>query len=274
MDWPAFATLAATMIGTGLLAGVVAGLLGVGGGIVTVPVLEYMLRYAGVEPEWRMHVAVATSLATIVPTSISSARAHHRRGAVDRELARAWAAWILAGAFAGSLLAAQAASTALTAIFGVVAALVAMKMLLPLDHVRLASAVPRGFAGGALASLIGAVSAVMGIGGGTLSVPAMTLSGEPIHRAVGTAALFGLFISLPGTIGYLIARPPIELPWGTIGWVSLIGVALIAPATVLTAPFGARLAHRLSKRTLSAAFGLFLLLVSGRMLYRTFLSGE
>lgn len=262
--------IAAVMVATGLLAGTIAGLLGVGGGLVIVPALEYLLRYAGVAPAWRMHVAVATSLATIVLTSISSARAHHARGAVDRELARSWAPGMLAGGLLGSLLASRAGSDLLTGIFGVVAAAVALQMLLPLERWRLAPAVPRGLAGSALAMLIAALSAVMGIGGGSLSVPAMTLTGQPIHRAVGTAALFGLLISLPGTLGYLLASPPTALPWGTVGWVSLVGLALIAPATMLTAPLGARLAHRLSRRALTAAFGCFLLLVAVRMLGRTF----
>jgi uncharacterized membrane protein YfcA len=271
LGWATLVTLASIMIGTGLVAGLVAGLLGVGGGIVVVPMLEYMLRYVGVPPEWRMHVAVATSLATIVPTAISSSRAHARRGAIDTSLVRSWAPWMLAGALAGSLLAAEARGAALSAIFGAVALLVALKMVLPLDELRLAQEPPRGLRGALLAGLIGGVSAMMGIGGGTLSVPAMTLSGAAIHRAVGTAALFGLLIGLPGTIGFLLARPPVELPLGTVGLVSLVGVALIAPATVVTAPLGARLAHGLSKRRLSMAFGVFLLAVAGRMLYRTFI---
>lgn len=260
--------LVSTLLGTGLVAGVIAGLLGVGGGIVIVPVLEVALQFAGVPPEWRMNVAVATSLATIIPTSISSARAHHARGAVDLSLARAWAPGMLAGALLGSVLAARVSSQGLAAIFGIVALLVAVKMFLPLDGLRLATQVPRGIGGGSLATLIGGLSAMMGIGGGTVSVPTMTLTGEPIHRAVGTAALFGLVISIPGTIGYLFARPDVELPWGTVGLVSLVGALVIAPCSWLTAPLGARLAHALSKRALSMAFGGFLFIVAARMLWR------
>jgi uncharacterized membrane protein YfcA len=271
---PEFVPLVLTLLATGLIAGVIAGLLGVGGGIVTVPVLEYMLRFAHVEPEWRMHVAVATSLAAIIPTAIASTRAHHARGAVDWSLARAWAVPMLVGALAGSLLAAHAKSAVLTMIFGIVAAAVAIKMALPLDHVRFTRSVPRGFGGGVLAALIGGVSVMMGIGGGTISVPTMTLSGEPIHRAVGTAALFGLVIGLPGTIGYLLARPGVDLPWATVGLVSLLGVAIIAPGTVLTAPLGAFIAHRLNRRMLSAAFGFFLFIVAARMLWRSFVVSD
>jgi uncharacterized protein len=259
------------MLGTGLVGGVIAGLLGIGGGIVIVPVLEYMLRFADVPQEWRMHVAVATSLATIIPTAISSSRAHHRRGAVDWSLVKVWAVPMLIGAFGGSLLASMAKSSTLSAVFCVVTLIVAFKMFLPLDHVRVMSEPPRGIGGALIAALIGGISTMMGIGGGMLSVPTMTISGEPIHRAVGTAAFFGLVIALPGTVGYLLAKPDVTLPWGTVGLVSLIGVAVITPGTVLTAPLGAKIAHGLSRRALSMAFGCFLFIVSVRMLYRTFL---
>ncbi len=270
MDFTTLWPVALAMLATALFSGVVAGLLGVGGGIVIVPALEFALQFAGVPPAWRMHVAVATSLATIIPTSISSARAHHARGAIDLALVRAWGPGMLLGALAGSLLAAQVQARVLAAVFGAVALLVALKMFLPLDHLRLAAQVPTGAAGGAVSGAIGAVSAMMGIGGGTISVPTMTLLGEPIHRAVGTGALFGLLISVPGTAGYLLARPPVELPAATVGLVSLLGVALIAPGSILTAPLGARLAHALSRRALSRLFGAFLLVVAVRMLYRSF----
>jgi uncharacterized membrane protein YfcA len=267
-DWTELLPLIGILAATGLVAGFAAGLLGVGGGIVTVPVLEYSLRFAGVPEEYRMHVAVATSLAAIIPTAISSARAHHARGAVDWDLARRWAAPILLSAFAGSLLASHASQALLAGIFGGVALLIAGKMLLPLDHLRLAEKLPRGLGGGALASMIGAVSAVMGIGGGTLAVPTLTLCGYPIHRAVGTAAFFGLLISVPGTTGYLLARPGTGLPWLTVGFVSLAGLAVIGPGAMLAATLGARAAHALSKRRLAQAFGAFLLVVGARMLYR------
>ena len=272
VDPAALAPIVGVMLATGVVAGILAGLLGVGGGIVIVPLLEYLLGYAGVPPEFRMHVAVATSLATIVPTSLASARAHHARRAVDWSLIRVWSVPMLLGSLAGALLAGRASGALLTGVFGAVAALAAIKMLLPLDEMRLANSVPRGVEGGLVAATIGAISAVMGIGGGTLSVPAMTLTGQPVHRAVGTAAFFGLVISLPGTVGYMLARPEVELPWGTVGLVSLLGVALIVPGTLMAAPLGARIAHASSRRVLSAMFGLFLLVVAARMLYRTFAS--
>ena len=260
---------ALALFGTGLLAGVMAGLLGVGGGIVIVPVLDAVLIGAGVAPAWSLNVAVATSLATIVPTSIASARAHHARGAIDWPLARRWGPAIASGALLGGLLAARAPSAWLAALFGSVAVVVALKMFLPFDHLRLAAAPPRGLPGAAIGAGIGATSAMMGIGGGTLAVPAMILAGEPIHRAVATAALFGLLISAPGTLTYLLASPVAALPAGTVGLVHLPGAALIALATIATAPLGARLAHRLPARALSMAFGAFLALVAARMLWRT-----
>ncbi|MEO8062024.1 MAG: sulfite exporter TauE/SafE family protein [Pseudomonadota bacterium] len=260
--------LIAVLAVSGVVAGFAAGLLGVGGGIVTVPVLEYTLRFAGVPEEWRMHVAVATSLAAIIPTSISSARIHHRRGAVDWELSRTWGVPMVLGAITGSLLASRAPQAALAGVFGSVALLISLKMLLPLDHLRAAREVPGGAGGVTLAALIGGISAMMGIGGGTLTVPTLNLCGYPIHRAVGTAAFFGIFISVPGTIGYLLARPPADLPWATVGFVSLVGLAIIAPGSMLTATLGARAAHKLSRRRLSQAFGVFLLLVGTRMVYR------
>jgi uncharacterized membrane protein YfcA len=262
--------LVAVLAVSGVFAGFVAGMLGVGGGIVTVPVLEYALRFAGVPEEYRMHVAVATSLAAIIPTSISSARTHHARGAVDWQLARSWGVAVVLGAAVGSVLASHAPTAVLAGVFGSVALLIAAKMLLPLEHVRLAQDVPRGVGGALLAACIGGVSAVMGIGGGTLTVPTLNLCGYPIHRAVGTAAFFGVFISIPGTAGYLLARPPVELPWATVGFVSLVGLAIIAPGSMLTATLGARFAHALSRRRLSQAFGIFLLLVGSRMVYRAF----
>ena len=255
---------------SGTVAGFVAGLLGVGGGIVTVPVLEYSLRFAGVPEQYRMHVAVATSLAAIIPTSIQSARAHHARGALDLALAKSWAAPVFIAAFCGSLLASHAPQVVLSGIFGSVALLIALKMLLPLEHWRAAHTVPLGAGGAALGALIGGISAVMGIGGGTLTVPTLNLCGYPIHRAVGTAAFFGILISIPGTAGYLLAHPPVALPWATVGFVSLVGLAVIAPGSMLTATLGARVAHRLSRRRLAQAFGTFLALVGARMLYRAF----
>ena len=259
----------AALLAAGALGGLLAGLLGVGGGIVIVPVLDAALELAGVAPGAALHVAVATSMATIIPTSISSSRSHAKRGSLDPEVVRRWAMPIVAGSLAGALLASRVDASVLALVFGSVALLVALKMVLPLDHLVIRRSVPGGAVGAAIPASIGAVAAMMGIGGGVLSVPTMTLCGEPMHKAVGTGAALGLWISVPATLGYLLAPAPdaAALPF-TIGYVSLAGFAVIAPVSWLVAPFGARLAHSLDRRRLSAAFGAFLLVVAARMLYR------
>lgn len=257
------------MLFAGGASGLIAGLLGVGGGIVAVPVLELALSLAGIDPDQTMKIAVATSMATIVPTSISSSRAHARRGAVDGELVRAWALPIVIGAASGTILAAHLQSHWLSLIFATVASLVAVKMLTPLDNWVIRNSVPRSASASWLPFSIGGISTLMGIGGGSLSVPVMTLCNQPIHRAVGTGAMLGVWISIPATIGYLLAdTSKLTMPPFNIGYVNFAGFAFIAPASWLAAPLGARLAHRMSRRHLSIAFGVFLLLVAVRMVYR------
>ena len=269
MDWIHLWPLALLLLATGLVAGLIAGLLGVGGGIVLVPVLDIVLRYLGVPPEGSMHVAVATSLATIIPTAIASSRAHHARDGIDWTLVRAWLPGLFLGGLLGSALTARVTAQTLAGVFAIVALLVALKMVLPLDHWRFRETVPRGLAGNLIATVISAVSTMMGIGGGTLSVPVMTLTGSAIHRAVGTAAFFGLALAIPGTIGYLLAEPPVELPGATVGLISLSALLAIVPTSTWMAPVGARLAHRLDRRRLSQVFGVFLCLVAVRMIFRS-----
>jgi uncharacterized membrane protein YfcA len=264
--------LVVTMLVTGCIAGVLAGLFGIGGGIIIVPVLEAALGFLGVDPAIRMHVAVATSLATIIPTSISSARAHHRRKSVDFDIVRRWAIFVLIGALLGAWIAAQVHSRVLAMVFAALALLVALKMVFLPETRNLTDAVPRGPLVSAIPTAIGCFSSMMGIGGGTFSVMTLTLFNEPIHRAVGTAALFGLIISLPGTVGFIATGwGDVRLPPGSLGYVNLVGFALIAPATVLTAPIGAKIAHDLSQKRLGMFFGIFLLVVSLRMFYRAFI---
>lgn len=261
--------MAVAMLATGVAGGVLAGLFGVGGGIIVVPILDQVLSVLQVDSSIRMQVAVGTSLATIIPTSISSARAHIRKGSADLELIRRWRFALLAGAVVGVVLAVGVKSAVLSLVFATMALLVAAKMILPLDHLTLAPAVPSRGSTLAIPASIGMLSTMMGIGGGTLGVPLLSLFCYPIHRAVGTAAMFGLFIAVPGTLGLIVGgwgNP--KLPPGSLGYVNLIGVVLIAPASYLAAPWGAALAHRLTKRTLSLSFGVFLLVVSLRMFYR------
>lgn len=259
------------MLVTGGVAGILAGLFGIGGGIVIVPILETTLGFLGVDPAIRMHVAVATSLATIIPTSISSARAHHKRGAVDIGIVRRWAIWVLGGAVAGAVLASRLHSDVLAVMFAVLAMFVAIKMIFLPQTRNITTAIPRGPLVPGIPVAIGGLSSMMGIGGGTFSVMTLTLFGQPIHKAVGTAALFGLVISLPGTIAYVVAGMSDErLPGVMLGYVSLVGFALIAPATVLAAPLGAKLAHSFSEKKLSLLFGVFLVIASIRLAYRAF----
>ena len=263
--------LGVAMLATGTIAGVLAGLFGIGGGIVIVPVLETALGFVGVDPAIRMHIAVGTSLATIIPTSISSARAHHQRGAVDVDIVKRWALFVLIGALLGAWIASMVHSRVLAIVFATLAFLVAVKMLFLPASRNLTDAVPRGPLVPVIPTSIGCFSSMMGIGGGTFSVMTLTLFNEPIHRAVGTAALFGLVISLPGMLGFVAAgwADP-RLPAGSIGFVSLLGFACIAPATVLAAPLGAKIAHAFSEQRLNMLFGGFLVVASLRLFYRAF----
>jgi uncharacterized membrane protein YfcA len=259
------------MLLTGCVAGVLAGLFGIGGGIVIVPVLEASLGFLGVDPAIRMHVAVATSLATIIPTSISSARAHHQRESVDVEIVKRWAVFVLLGALLGAWIASQVHSRVLAVVFATLALLVALKLVLMPESRNLTEEVPRGPLVAIIPTAIGCFSSMMGIGGGTFSVMTLTLFNEPIHRAVGTAALFGLVISLPGTVGFIIAGwDDVRIPPGSLGYVSLVGFACIAPMTVLAAPLGARIAHAFSAKRLGMLFGAFLVIASMRLFYRAF----
>jgi len=263
--------LGVAMLATGSVAGVLAGLFGIGGGIVIVPVLEAALGFIGVDPAIRMHVAVGTSLATIIPTSISSARAHHQRKSVDVDIVKRWGIFVLLGALLGAWIAAQVHSRVLAMVFATLALLVAIKMVLMPESRNLTEEVPRGPAVAVIPTAIGCFSSMMGIGGGTFSVMTLTLFNEPIHRAVGTAALFGLVISLPATIGFMVAGwGDVRVPPASLGYVSLIGFACIAPATVLAAPMGAKIAHAFSEKRLSMLFGAFLVIASIRLFYRAF----
>jgi len=263
--------LGVAMLATGSVAGVLAGLFGIGGGIVIVPVLEAALGLVGVDPAIRMHVAVGTSLATIIPTSVSSARAHHQRKSVDVDIVKRWGIFVLFGALLGAWIASQVHSRVLAMVFATLALLVAIKMVMMPESRNLTEEVPRGPAVAVIPTAIGCFSSMMGIGGGTFSVMTLTLFNEPIHRAVGTAALFGLVISLPATIGFMVAGwGDARVPPASLGYVSLIGFACIAPATVLAAPLGAKIAHAFSGRRLSMLFGAFLVIASIRLFYRAF----
>lgn len=260
--------LAVAMLCTGAIAGVLAGLLGVGGGIVIVPVLFILFDYLEIPPQISMHIAVATSLATIIPTSISSARSHHKKGSIDIDMLKSWAPLIFIGAAIGGVLSKYLASSSLTLIFGVIALLVSINMALP-KKVVIADELPKGVVGkGLLPSFIGGFSALMGIGGGTLSVPILSAFSFPIHRAVGTASAFGLVIAIPAVIGFIWSGWSADLrPPYSIGYVSIPAAVLIFSVSVFTAPLGAKLAHSLNPANLKKAFALFLFITSLRMLW-------
>jgi len=261
------ALLGATLLGAGLVAGLLAGLLGVGGGIVVVPVLYHGFAQLGVDASVRMHVAVGTSLATVVATAFRSVRSHHARGAVDTTLLRAWGPAVVVGVLVGTAATSVVGGAALAGVFGAVALAVAAWMAFGDERWRLAAAPPVGLPRFAVGGAIGLLSVMMGLGGGTLGVPTLTLLGVPIHRAVGTAAGLGVLIAVPGALGLALAglgadaRPPFCL-----GYVNAVGFALIVPATWLAAPWGARWAHAVSRTTLRRLFALFLALTAARML--------
>ena len=250
----------------GAIAGLLAGLLGVGGGIVIVPALYHIFSYLDVADEVRMHLAVGTSLATIIPTSIRSVMAHNARGSFDRGLFKQWVPGIILGVLAGTWLANLASFHELTLIFATVALIVAIYMAMGSPDWKLREGLPPNPINSLLATVIGAISAMMGIGGGTLSVPTLNLCGVPIHRSVGTAAGFGLVIAVPGTLGFIVGGWNNEmLPPFSIGFVNWLGVLIIIPATILAVPYGAKLAHSLSQTGLKRAFALFLGITSLRM---------
>lgn len=258
----------AAMLGAGVAGGLLAGLLGVGGGIVVVPVLYNLLALMDVDDGIRMHVAVGTSLAVIVPTAFISARSHARRGSVDKDLLRSWGPAIMVGVLIGSLSAGFLDGEVLVAIFATVALLVACNMLLRREGTKLRDGFPGPVSKAGLGLFVGGFSTLMGIGGGTLSVPILSTFGYPVRRAVGTAAAIGMLIAVPGALSAMFwglgveGRPPF-----TFGFVNLVGFAAIIPMTMLMAPVGARIAHSIPPRVLGYCFALFLALTSARMFY-------
>ncbi len=264
--WTDLLSLAAVLLGAGALGGFIAGLLGVGGGIVIVPALFHLFLWLGVDPNVAMHVSVGTSLSTILATSLSSIRAHHSRGSVDWPLFRRWIPGIGAGVAIGTAIAGFAKGEVLTGVFAVVALLVAIYMGALPQGFRLARDLPKGFGFHVLGAFIGGISAMVGIGGGSLSVPAMVLCDQPMKRAVGTAAAIGFVIAIVGTIGFVIAGWGDEaLPPWSLGYVSGLGFAIIVPTTVVLAPIGARVAHSVDVLLLKRIFALFLLATSIKM---------
>lgn len=256
---------ALAIAGSGVVSGLLAGLFGIGGGAVIVPVFYQALGMLGVDEAVRMHVAVGSSLAIIVPTSWRSYTAHKARGAVDMDVLRSFAISVPAGVVLASLIAALISSEGLRIVFAVFALLVGLRMLFNRDSWRLGATLPGNPWRSGVGLLIGFFSTLMGIGGGVLNNTFMTLYGRPMHQAVATSSGVGVLIAIPGTIGYIWAGwgNPL-LPPGSTGYVNWIAVALVIPIALVVTPYGVHLAHWMKKRHLEIGFGLFCLFVSAR----------
>ncbi|MAI88969.1 sulfite exporter TauE/SafE family protein [Ponticaulis sp.] len=261
----AYGPLLLALIAAGTFAGLIAGLFGIGGGVVIVPVLAFVFDQLGFT-ETSMHAAVGCSLATIVATSIRSAMAHHKRGAVDMEVVKGWVPWIMAGSVLGALIAGFLPGPGMRAIFGIILLLVALQFIMGRPSWKLRDSLPTGLPRVGLAGGLGALSGIMGIGGGVFGVTLMTLCGYTVHRAVGTAATFGAAIGFPAAIGYAVTG------WGldgrapfSLGYLNVPAILIIGIMTTSLAPVGAALAHRLDATTLRRVFGVVMILVSGNM---------
>jgi len=259
--------LAATLVAIGGIAGIIAGLLGVGGGIVLVPAFLHTFQGLGYDGPQIMQVCLATSLATIVFTSQRSVRAHGRKGAVDTAILRGWGPGIAVGAIVGVIVAGGMKTTALMVIFGVLGTVVGLYLAFGRESWRLGDHMPTGIGRAVTATVIGFLSVLMGIGGGSIGVPLMRLYNVPIHRAVGTASGFGLMIAIPSVIGFLLqgwGAP--GLPPLTVGLVNLPAFLIVIGVTLVTTTWGVWLAHAMNPRPLKLAFAGFIMLMALNML--------
>ncbi len=249
----------------GAATGVIAGLLGVGGGIVLVPAFFYTFSVLGFGGSHLMQVCIGTSAATIVVTSARSVLLHNRKGAVDWQILRDWAPFLVLGSVAGVAVASVLHTTALQAVFGVLAGLAGLYMAFGRAEWRLGAKMPENPLRAVQATLLALFSTLMGIGGGTFGVPLLSLYALPIHRAVATASGFGILISVPSLAGFLMLDVP-DAPPFSIGAVNLPAFAVIIPMTLLTTPYGVRLAHAMDPKPLKRAFAVFITLVALNML--------
>ncbi|APX25542.1 MAG: sulfite exporter TauE/SafE family protein [Rhodobacteraceae bacterium] len=267
IDMTLLLELLAFLIVIGGAAGVLAGLLGVGGGIVLVPSFFYTFQLLGLSGPQLMQVCLATSLATIIVTSIRSVLSHNRKGAVDWDILKGWAPGIVIGALVGVLAASALRSATLQAIFGGLGLVIGIYMIFGRNTWRIADEMPSGGKQYVFSPLVGFLSVLMGIGGGSFGVPLMSLHNVPIHRAVATAAGFGLLIAVPSAVGFLFldvapdSRPPL-----TLGAVNIPAFLVVIAMTTLTAPLGVKLAHAMNPAPLKRLFGVFLILVALNML--------
>ena len=260
--------LAGVLLATGLVVGLLAGLLGIGGGGILVPVLYEVFTVLGVDPALCIHLAVGTSLSVIVPTSLRSFQSHRAKGAVDMGLLRSMALPVIVGVLLGILIARYSDDTVLKAVWAGCASLMSAKLYFARESWRLGDTLP-GNPGRALyGGFVGLISTLMSIGGGAFVTAFMTLYGRPIHQGVATSSGFGPIIAIPATLGFAWAGWQVAgLPPGSLGYVNLLGTAMIVPASVLAAPLGVRIAHGISRRKLELAFATFLALVATRFFF-------
>jgi uncharacterized membrane protein YfcA len=263
--------LLATMCLTGAFAGLTAGLFGTGGGFVVVPALLGVLPFFSTAGAELVYVAIATSLASIVVSSARAVQAHTRHGAVDFAMLRDWSLWLVLGVGAGLWIASVTDGRRLIGIFATGVLAYSIYFLLPdyLTRFTQRFELPTGATRAGLAAFLGGFSALLGIGGGTITVMTMVMCQRPVHQAVATAAGVGFIIALPGTIGFIVlGLDAPDLPFGSIGYVNLPALAAIASLSLVTAPLGARWAHRLDERMLKRLFGIYLVAVAGAMYWK------
>lgn len=269
LPWDYLLWLAGALLVAGFATGILAGLFGIGGGAILVPVLYEVFGAIGVSDAERMHVSVGTALAIIVPTALRSFFAHRARTKVDNTVLRQWALPLVLGVVAGTGLAAISPDTVLKIAFVLFTVLMSSKLLFGRDSWILADRLPGRLAMSAYAFGIGAASPLIGISGGGIATVVLTLYRVPIHTAIATSAGLGALIAVPGTLGYIVSGLPhlAQLPPFSLGYVSLPGLILVGGVATLAAPLGARLAHRFSKRQLEVGFGLYLLIVGLRFVF-------
>ena len=268
IDWLPIVFLMAVM---GVVGGVLAGMLGVGGGIVFVPALDLAFGIIGIDHDFSMHIAVATSLAIIIPTSFVASIEHHKQGAVDLEIVNLWGPTILLGSMIGSLVAGKVNGTFLYLGYSVMTFIIALNIIFSDKLPILRKDVSDSSFAFVLPFGLGGVSSLLGIGGGALSVPLMhVMLKKPMHLCIGSAAAFGVLISVPATLFFILSGwGDSRLPLGSLGFVNVIGFAIMAPATMMMAPVGVKMAHRLEQQSLRLLFSILLMLISSRMLYKT-----
>jgi uncharacterized protein len=265
--------LAVLLVAVGALSGFLAGVFGIGGGAILVPVFYECFRLAGVPLEVRMPLCVGTSLAIIIPTSISSYRAHNAHGAIDMSILKAWWLPVLIGVLAGSLIARYAPERLFKIVFVVVAYFAAVRLLSARESWKLGDDLPTGPLMRVFGLFVGLLATLMGVGGGLFANLLMTFYGRPIHQGVATSSAIAVLVSIPGALGYIYAGWPaaahypdvlaLQFPFA-LGYVSLIGAVLVMPTSLLIAPLGVRVAHSLSKKTLERAYGSYLFIVGTR----------